>query len=395
MKRFTLILLLLLSGYTAGAQYFPVNEDDGAVLKGIKWTMNQMVRPSTNRDSTYLWVAPPELKIKVSNTLRKNGMTMSWSFKDNYEETLEDGSVRTISVPGTTRSDMLGGFTKNIGISATYNKIGFSMSWELNKKRKWHNKKYTFSYKSGPWALSYSYFKIKDGMNYRMTIGDDPSQPYYSDKKYKSDSDWTIRYHLFDVYYTLNKRHFAQDAAFGRKTIQRKSAGSAILAARYMQAKISFAPNEYIAYSLGDIDSYNTYQVSLGAGYSYNLVFWHKDPQPVTYRAFNSNARKGLRNITLSMTLIPMFTVFNQIHLKPRSSGIVKSVKSKPELNWVGNVSFGANIDRFSFGTRFSYNRSLFKSYHSTKKPDDYFYNIHWKGSFYNVSLSLFLIWQI
>ncbi len=162
-----------------------------------------------------------------------------------------------------------------------------------------------------------------------------------------------------------------------------------------MQAKISFAPNEYIAYSLGDIDSYNTYQVSLGAGYSYNLVFWHKDPQPVTYRAFNSNARKGLRNITLSMTLIPMFTVFNQIHLKPRSSGIVKSVKSKPELNWVGNVSFGANIDRFSFGTRFSYNRSLFKSYHSTKKPDDYFYNIHWKGSFYNVSLSLFLIWQI
>ena len=395
MKRFTLILLFLLSGLSAGAQYFPVNEDDGAILKGIKWTMNQMIRPSTNRDTTYLWVAPPELKIQVSNTLRKNGMTMSWNFKDNYDEILDDGSTRTISVPGTTRSDMLGGFTKNIGISASYNKFGFSMSRELNKKRKWHNKKYSFSYKTGPWAFNYSYFKIKDGMNYRITIGDDPSQPYYSDKKYTSDLDWTIRYHLFDVYYTLNKRHFAQNAAFGRKTIQRKSAGSVMLAARYMQAKISFAPNEYMAYCLGDIDTYTTYQVSVGAGYSYNLVFWHLDPQPTTFRAFNSNARKGLRNITLSMTLIPLFTAFNQIHLKPRSTGIVKSVLSKPQLNWLGNLSFGINIDRFSFGTRITYDRSLFKSYHSTKKPDDFFYNIHWKGNFYNVAFSTYLIWRI
>lgn len=395
MKRMVILFVFLLSGLSAGAQYFPVEENDGAVLKVIKWTMNQLVRPSTNRDTSYLWVAPPELKIRVYNTLRKNGMTMNWSFKNNYEQTLEDGSIKTISVPGTTRSDMLGGVTRNIGLSASYNKFGFSMSWELNKKRKWHNKHYSFSYKSGPWAFSYSYYKIKDGMDYSMTIGDDPSQPYYSDKKYKSDLDWTIRYYLFDAYYTLNKRHFAKDAAFGRRTLQRKSAGSLMLAARYMQAKISFDPNEYLAYCLGNIDSYTTYQVSIGAGYSYNLVFWHRDPQPVTFRAFNSNARKGLRNITMSATLIPLFTVFNQIHLKPISSGIVKNVKSKPQLNWLGSLSFGINIDRFSFGTRITYDQSLFKSYHSTKKPDDYFYNIHWKGNFYIMAFSTYLIWHI
>lgn len=395
MRRLALIFLFVFSGFVARAQYFPVGENDGKVVRGIKWVMNQMIKPNTDRDTNFLWIAPPELKLQVSNSFKRTGMKINWEFKDNYDQILEDGSVRTIAVPGKVQSRMLGGLTKNIGLSASYNKFGFSMSFELNKKRKWHNKKFSLNYKSGAWSITYSHYNIKDDMKYRITIGDDPSQPYYYDNLYISDLDWSLKYSVVDVFYNLNKRHFAQDAAFGRKTLQRKSAGSAILAARYMQATISFHPDEYLARSLGNIDSYTSYQVAIGAGYSYNLVFWHRNPQHATYRFFNSNARRGLRNITLSMTAIPLFTTYNQIHLEQQSAGVVKNVKSTPKINWTGSVSFGINVDRFSFGTRVTYDSSLFKSYHSTRKPNDYYYNIHWNGSFHNLAFSTYIICRI
>ena len=63
-------------------------------------------------------------------------------------------------------------------------------------------------------------------------------------------------------------------------------------------------PHDRILDLVAGVGRQTTTQVAFGGGYSYNLVPYHRDPDPQT--------GKGLRNITFNLTAIPMVTLFNQ-----------------------------------------------------------------------------------
>lgn len=370
MKRLAVIVLVLFQCFVAGAQYFPAKEGDGALLKGVKKTLNFLTRPKKYIDSTYLWAAPPELRVRTSNSLQRTGMVLDWDFKsDGYK-------------PESLKSDYLGGLKNKVGFKVSYAKISLGLSFEVDKNKKWHKRNASFGYKSGPWVISADYLKIKD------VLSDDMPDTYCVSKHY-----------TLDVFYGFNRRRFAYDAAFGRSIVQRRSAGSFMLAARLLHGKSTFDKNDYLMSLIGNVSGYSSYQGLLGVGYSYNLVFWHKDPQPVTYRAWNSNARQGLRNFTLSVTLIPFLTAYSYVMTVPfsseeggASSSRVRTITNKPQLNYIGRASLGFNFNRFSFGLRFIYDRSLFNFIHSPKNDNEDLYDIHWKGHLSIKTFSTYII---
>ena len=400
-----LIFLLFFSGLSAGAQYFPIHENDFILLKGVKYTLNRMTRESKNRDTTYLWLAPPELKIKLSYNFQEAGMKLDWDFKYDEDVTDLEGHTTMETVPGRVRSDLLGNLTKYMGLKFSYAGVSFGMSIWKDKSKKHKNKSFSFGYKKGHWMFDFKYLKTRGNIGYRIITGDDPSSIHYSNNEYESEYDCRMKYYQFDAYYAINRRHFAIDAAYGGRSIQRRSSGSWMLATRYTQGHFKLNPKEYLSYSLGNIGSYNNYQASVGAGYSYNVVFCHRNPRPVPYKAFNSNARQGLRNVTLSVTMIPLITAFNQISLVPIIADTEKPGKyvhgeavhigCNPRLNMIGRASLGISVNQFTFGAKVIYDRLNFKSVHAAYDPEGSFYDIHWKGLFFNWRVSAFLTYHL
>ena len=204
MKRMALIFLLFFSGLSAGAQYFPIHENDFILLKGVKYTLNRMTRESKNRDTTYLWLAPPELKIKLSYNFQEAGMKLDWDFKYDEDVTDLEGHTTMETVPGRVRSDLLGNLTKYMGLKFSYAGVSFGMSIWKDKSKKHKNKSFSFGYKKGHWMFDFKYLKTRGNIGYRIITGDDPSSIHYSNNEYESEYDCRMKYYQFDAYYAIN-----------------------------------------------------------------------------------------------------------------------------------------------------------------------------------------------
>ena len=120
--------------------------------------------------------------------------------------------------------------------------------------------------------------------------------------------------------------------------------------------------------------SYTTQQVSLGLGYSYNLVAYHRDSD-------DRRNWKGYRNLTFNLTAIPMASVYNHMysleHLgennvnKTRLNGTIV-----PTFTFRSGLSFSWN--RFGIVGSVVYNRFGFEGMQTTIWRD----NRHLKNEF-------------
>ena len=138
---------------------------------------------------------------------------------------------------------------------------------------------------------------ITQPMTYVLGIGNPGTSNYV---EYASGSDFPGRQKVFmlDGFFALNRKRFAFNAAYTGYKVQRRTAGSFMLSLKYLQGEVLVDPNEgYTAY-IGNLTRYGTNQVSLGAGYSLNLVAFHRQP--------SDGYGKGLRNLT-TRRVIPMW----------------------------------------------------------------------------------------
>lgn len=79
---------------------------------------------------------------------------------------------------------------------------------------------------------------------------------------------------IADGYYLFNGKHFSYAAAYDQSVIQKRSAGSFMVGAMYYYSNINYADDENAGFILlmDDIGRIKQWQISLGAGYAYNLV---------------------------------------------------------------------------------------------------------------------------
>lgn len=83
-----------------------------------------------------------------------------------------------------------------------------------------------------------------------------------------------VRTLTLDGYYLFNGKRFSYAAAYDQSVIQKRSAGSLMVGAMYYHSTIAYDQgfNADLIMLMNDVGKMKQYQVSVGAGYAYNLV---------------------------------------------------------------------------------------------------------------------------
>ena len=181
--------------------------------------------------------------------------------------------------------------------------------------------------------------------------------------------------------------------------MKRKTAGSWMVTGRYMQGGLYNAPDPSIIYDYYNLmDCFSTLQFSLGGGYSVNFVCWQKDPsQP---------RDKGLRNLTINLTLLPVITAVNYIKITSYeyteddeyAGDNISNTFCYPTPNFIGTSAISLTLDRFFISTKFAYDWFYF---HSSQAIDPYAFpnqpdldDLTFRGSFHNWSAKLLFTYK-
>jgi len=146
----------------------------------------------------------------------------------------------------------------------------------------------------------------------------------------------TLRIFYLEGYYVLNSRKFSLSAGLYADMVQKKSAGSVLFYANYYQSR--YRVDKLFP---ADNDVFKTQEVSLGAGYAYNLAI-----------------RGG--KLVIHGSLVPMFTAFSHLHhvtdIEPDSYDEKWKEFYDSALN--GNARFSLNIFA-RFAMNYSFDRYL------------------------------------
>jgi hypothetical protein len=200
-----------------------------------------------------------------------------------------------------------------------------------------------------------------------------------------------------DGYYVFNHKRFAYPAAYKAGLVQRRTSGSWMVTARYMHGKLYNSPAAALE-SFNFVDGLYTIQASLGGGYSANFVCWHRDPTDLR--------DKGLRNITINLTALPVITAVNYLKIKnyeynenaEKVGEAVSKAFCYPMPNFVGGAAVAITLDRFFISTQFVYNCFYFRSSDAFRsgnlqiqsQVDD----LSFRGSFHNWTAKLLFTYK-
>lgn len=184
--------------------------------------------------------------------------------------------------------------------------LSLGYSFELNKKEN-RSRTMFFSYLSSHYGAQFQYNRYDAGVLYDGTIRADnvPTEGHITTKM-PSDKPARLFNLVADGFYAFNRHHFAYTAAYNGQLLQRRSAGSWLVSLKYMQGDIRLEPDDNTTLFMQGLGWFSTYQLSVGGGYSFNWVLFHKDPES------RANLH-GLRNVTFNVTAIPTLSLFNRV----------------------------------------------------------------------------------
>ena len=306
MSRKFLLLCILVFSATLSA---PAQEKSKLAQFGLKM-LASVTEPNKNLDSAY--VLQPRLKWMVA----VEGNTIHTAVDLHSDLTLSDFSGDKTSVTqGTMDLGMTNNLYKKVGLSAGYGSLGAGFGVELGKKRTDRNTYFSLGSMGTFYGFSVQYYKTHQDVTGRLELGE------YASYGLSSEYPGEMRNLSLTGYYAFNRNRFVLESAYSGRPLQRRSAGSWLVTAKYMQGDFSINPDDVVLTSLlNDLHRYATWQLSFGGGYSFNWVLFHKDP--VDYDNW-----KGLRNLTLNATLQPMVSFFNHIDTEQGEGAALKKVR--------------------------------------------------------------------
>ena len=251
------------------------------------------------------------------------------------------------------------------------------------------------------WGAKFNYSKISNPFISSMTIGQESDDDYFHDEIITEEAA-ILKNFTADGYYVFNNMRFAYPAAYKIGLIQRHTAGSWMLTARYMQGSLYNSPEaSWDTYNM--LDCFSTLQASIGGGYSVNFVPWHKDP--------TGPRDEGLRNLTINLTAMPVITLVNYLKttsyeydIDDESGGLnktgekVSKIWCYPMPNYIGSAAISLTMWRFFFSAQFTYNRFYFRSRDafdaSQMDIPDYVDDISFRGVFRDWMLKGILVYR-
>lgn len=326
-------------------------------------------------DTLRIYQPKPCFSLGVFNTGQKA------SFHTNIKFNLEMGE-RTI--PGISTYRLSENFCDKVGLEVGYGNVSLGYGLEVGHKSAWKKSAFAFNVVGKSWGVHLNYSKITNPFTSGLTLGNEGDSLYIHDE-FTSKESASLRSFTIDGYYVFNNKRFAFPAAYKMGLVQRRTAGSWMLTARYMQGRLYNSPEvAWDSYNL--LDCFSTIQASIGGGYSVNFVLWHRDPV--------GPRDEKLRNLTLNLTAMPVITMVN--YLKTTSYEYdedgnctgekVSNIWCYPMPNYIGSAAISLTLGRIYFSTQFTYNWFYFRSSDAfnAKKLDlpDYVDDLSYSGSF-------------
>lgn len=213
---------------------------------------------------------------------------------------LPDGTVQ-VDHPSLV-SDQQSPAAWKLGASLSYGKLSLGYGSEIFRRSPGKNTLFSFSYWKQAFGIQAQYYKVFDFVSTRYQA----EQPDAAQEEMLLTSGMPAlsRKLSLDAYYAFEHKRFAYTSAYKCDVIQRRSAGSWMLGAKYVQGDMRYnAADEAIIQFHQGAGCFTSQQFSLGGGYSYNWVPLHRQPA--------GEGLRGLRNLTLNATVMPLVTLLN------------------------------------------------------------------------------------
>ena len=347
---------------------------------------NIFVKPAVV-DTTRIYQPKAGISLGTFNTIKKAGFDVDVDFA------LDFGDIYQTGLSQYSLSENL---CKKIGLEVGYGKVILGYGLEVGPRSAWKKSSFGLGIIGKSWGAKFNYYKITNPFKSSLTLGEEGDANYNHDE-FITEEAAVLKSFTIDGYYAFNNKRFAFPATYKVGMVQRRTAGSWMLTARYMQGSLYNSPEaSWASYNM--LDCFNTLQASVGGGYSVNFVLWHKDP--------TGPRDQGLRNLTINLTAMPVITLVN--YLKTTSyeyddegnySGEkVSKIWCYPMPNYIGSAALSLTFGRIYFSAQFTYNWFYFRSNDAfvIKKMDlpDYVDDLTFQGSFRDWTVKGLLVYR-
>lgn len=298
------ILTLVLGGIALAA---PAQEQRSSWFVQAFNTANRLVTaPKKSLNADYVYQSPLQWEVAVE------GKTIGLRADLHSDLAIADLTGNAVMVQGTMDTGLKNQPYWKLGLAAGYGSLRLGYGIDLAKKKDSRNKYFSLGMNSSFYGAEVQYYKIHQCPTGTLSIEDRPPVDL------SSNLPGEMRNFSLEGFYAFNRHKFVFNAAYSGRNLQRRSAGSAVVIAKYLQGDFSIGENDPIWMALGNLKRYTTQQVSVGGGYSFNWVLLHRDPT-------DPKTEAGLRNLTVNATALPMFSFFNHIQTEQETDeGLVQ-----------------------------------------------------------------------
>jgi len=311
----------------------------------VRRVIDRLGKSSAALDPAAVYQPAPRWTFALTGDLRQAVTSQTRSFMTLYFDLDEAGNLIIDDTPIVFNSSLRGGLEKAVGLQVGYGSLNLALSKSFHGSK--DDRTFSFDYQGAGLGLSVQYFKLSDLVDYNLIMGEEGDANYVT---YDGTTAEPVRMRSFivDAFYAFNRRTFAYSAAYKGYIQQRRSAGSWMIGSKLILSDYSLDPSELISLWSGGQARQSSAQVSFGGGYSFNFVPLHRQP--------SGDREKGLRNLTVNLTAIPMVTLFNQFTSTSYEyvgddefvTGGKDVINGKPMVNYVARVGVGYTHDLYT-----------------------------------------------
>ena len=296
MRYFRLILTLFLS--LAFLSSTAAQEQKGFVGR----TLDKILTPSRELDPNAVYQPKPRWTFAITGDLRQAGFTQNQEYTVGtmYRDP-ETGEMGFIELPVRISANLHSKMDRSVGIQAGFGNLSIAFSKKFHGEG--FDNVYSFDYLSAGYALQVQFLDLSNPVEYSRIMAEEGNQ-YYKRLDGVTNNPGHLKSFIVDAFYAFNRRSFAYSAAYKGNLFQKHSAGSWMFGSKVIMGEYQIDPAEKLSELTGYQARQTSAQVSFGGGYSYNFVPFHRQPY--------AERDKGLRNLTINLTFLPMFTFFNQ-----------------------------------------------------------------------------------
>ena len=333
-RKLPITVALLLAGLSLAAQEKPST--------WLGRTFERLANSKPHFDSSYVFLMPFKWTVAVESELLRPGADLSYDFATRVNKW-----DMMVDQTGTLKIGLQDRPCRKLGLAAGYGSLRLGYGVQLGKRDGERNTFFGFGVNSASYGVQIRYYKTHPRP--AGSIAYDNGLPV----SLNSDMPGELRAIAFDGYYAFNRHRFMYNAASAGRHVQRRSAGSWMVAAKYLQGDFSLDPKDPIGDRLSGIYQFASRQLSVGGGYSYNWTMLHRDPV--------DGGIRGLRNLTVNATVLPMVSFLNLVRAGESKKDGQSPMKNLPTFSPSVRGAACYTLDRWSFCAEVAYARYGFR----------------------------------